>query len=82
MQCGTRRTKCLVKEIKERINSETGEVMGDNTEEIRENEAATVIFKTEPLVVEKFSEIPELGRFVLARKGKNIGAGVVLEVGT
>jgi len=30
-------------------------------------------------VVEKFSEIPELGRFILV-KGRNIGAGVVLEV--
>ena len=80
MKCGTKRTKCLVKDIKERINSETGEVMGENTNEIGEHEAATVVFNTEPLVIEKFSEIPELGRFVLARRGKNIGAGVVLEV--
>jgi translation elongation factor EF-1alpha len=29
-------------------------------------------------VVEKFSEIPELGRFILVRD-RNIGAGVVLE---
>jgi len=28
-------------------------------------------------VVEKFSEMPELGRFVLVRN-KNIGAGIVL----
>jgi len=80
MKCGTKRTRCLVREIKERINSETGEVMEKNTEEIGKNEAATIVFNTEPLVVEKFSEIPELGRFILARKGKNIGAGVVLEV--
>ena len=80
MKCGTKRTKCQVKEIKERINSETGEVMGEDAKEIGENEAATIIFASEPVVVEKFSEIPELGRFVLVRKGKNIGAGVVLEV--
>ena len=67
-------------DIKEKINSETGEVMLENTSEIGEHEAATVIFNTEPMVIEKFSEIPELGRFVLARHGKNIGAGVVLEV--
>jgi translation elongation factor EF-1alpha len=29
-------------------------------------------------VVEKFAEIPELGRFVLVKANKNIGAGVVL----
>ena len=79
MKCGAIRTKCLVSEIKERINSETGEVMEKNTEEIGENEAATVVLKTEPLVVEKFSEIPELGRFILARNVRNIGAGIVLE---
>jgi translation elongation factor EF-1alpha len=28
--------------------------------------------------VEKFAEIPELGRFVLVKNGRNIGAGVVL----
>jgi elongation factor 1-alpha len=80
MKCGTKRVKCVVREIKERINSETGEVMEKNMKQIEENEAATIVFRTEPLVVEKFSEIPELGRFILARNKKNIGAGVVLEV--
>ncbi len=79
INCGAKRARCQVKEIKERINSETGEVMGKNSGEIGANEAATIIFATEPLVLEKFSEIPELGRFVIARKNKNVGAGVVLE---
>jgi len=82
MKCGTKKTRCVVNEIKERINSETGEVVEKNTQEIGENEAATIVFKTEPLVVEKFSEIPELGRFVLTSRGKNIGAGVVLDIET
>ena len=79
IKCGTGRTRCLVEEIKERISSETGKVLGGNTQKIGSNEAATIIFWTEPLVVENFSEIPELGRFVVAREGRNIGAGVVLE---
>jgi small GTP-binding protein len=77
LRCGTRRVKCEIKEIRERINSQTGEVVEKQPAEITENEAATIIFATEPLVVEKFSEIPELGRFILV-KDKNIGAGVVL----
>jgi elongation factor 1-alpha len=80
INCGAKRARCQVEEIKERINSETGEVMGKNSGEIGANEAATIIFATEPLVLEKFSEIPELGRFVIARKNKNVGAGVVLEI--
>ncbi|MCL0057496.1 GTP-binding protein [Dehalococcoidales bacterium] len=79
LKCGTRKARCLVWEIKDRINSETGEVTGKGVESIMANEAARVVFKTEPMVMEKFSKIPELGRFILARKGKNIGAGVVLE---
>jgi translation elongation factor EF-1alpha len=80
LRCGTRRAKCKIKEIKEKINSETGEVVERYPAEISENEAAIILFAAEPLVVEKFSEIPELGRFVLV-KDRNIGAGVVLETG-
>ncbi len=78
LRCATRRVSCEIKEIREKINSETGEVMEKYPAVINENEAAIILFATEPLVVEKFSEIPELGRFVLA-KDRNIAAGVVLE---
>lgn len=79
MKCGAMRVKCVVSEIRERINSETGEVMAKDTGEIGKDEAATIIFESQPIVVERFSEIPELGRFILARNEKNIGAGIVLE---
>jgi translation elongation factor EF-1alpha len=78
LRCGTRRVSSVIKEIRDKINSETGEVMDRYPNYMSQHEAATIVFATEPLVVEKFSEIPELGRFVLVR-GKNIGAGVVLE---
>jgi small GTP-binding protein len=80
LRCGTARVGCEIKEIREKINSETGEVVERQPAEINENDAATIVFATEPLVVERFSEIPELGRFVLVKEG-NIGAGVVLETG-
>jgi len=80
LRCGTRRVTCEIKEIRERINSETGEVVERYPTVISENDAAVILFGTEPLVVENFSEIPELGRFVLV-KDRNIGAGVVLEAG-
>jgi len=79
IKCGTKRAKCRVQEISEKISSETGEVIGKNVAGFEKNEAATIIFRTEPLVVEEFSEIPELGRFVVAREGSNIGVGFVLE---
>ena len=48
-------------------------------EKIEAGDAAVILFETEPVVVERFSEIPPLGRFALVRNGRNIGAGVVLE---
>lgn len=78
IRCGTAKVTGEIKEIRERIDSETGAVLESNPEEITEHDAATIVFATEPLVVEKFAEIPELGRFVLVKANKNIGAGVVL----
>jgi len=78
LRCATRWVKCRIQHIREKINSETGEVIENNPAEISENEAALIDFSCEPVVVEKFSEIPELGRFVLVRN-KNIGAGIALE---
>ena len=81
LKCGARRAACRVEMIREQISSETGEVISTSPEEIGLNQAATVVFRTEPMVVESFSEMPELGRFILARNGKNVGAGIVLEAG-
>lgn len=80
LRCGTARVGCELKEIYERINSETGEVLERYPGELGEHDAATIRFATEPLVVERFAEIPELGRFVLVKQGRSIGAGVVLDV--
>lgn len=80
LKCGTRKVRCRIEELREKIDSETGEVLMKSPDYISEHEAATVVFKTEPLVVERFARIPELGRFVLVRERKNIGAGIVLEV--
>jgi translation elongation factor EF-1alpha len=78
LRCGTARVRCAIKEIREKIDSQTGEVIAKLPETINEPEAATIIFASQPLVVEQFSKIPELGRFLLVRD-KNIAAGIVLE---
>ncbi|NAT10262.1 elongation factor 1-alpha [ANME-1 cluster archaeon AG-394-G06] len=78
IRCGTAKVSGEIKEIREKIDSETGAVLESNPEEINEHDAATIVFATEPLVVEEFAEIPELGRFVLVKANRNIGAGVVL----
>jgi len=75
----TASVEAKVLEIRERIDSESGEMLEQFPEEIEAGDAAVILFETEPVVVERFSEIPPLGRFALVRNGRNIGAGVVLE---
>ncbi|MCU4140411.1 MAG: Translation elongation factor EF-1alpha [Methanophagales archaeon] len=76
----TASVEAKVLEIRERIDSESGEMLEQFPEEIEAGDAAVILFETEPVVVERFSEIPPLGRFALVRNGRNIGAGVVLEI--
>jgi hypothetical protein len=38
-------------------------VIASNPGEIQEHDAATICFETEPVVVERFAEFPEFGRF-------------------
>lgn len=79
LRLGTKRVQAEVREIRDKIDSETGGVLEHHPDHISQNDAAVILFATaEPLVAEKFSEIPELGRFILVRD-KNIGAGIVLE---
>lgn len=82
IKCGAKRVKCQVEAIEKLMSSETGEVIATNPEVVGLNQAATVVFKTEPMVVERFLDMPSLGRFILARDGKNVGAGIVLEAGS
>ncbi len=78
LRCGTAKVHCRVEELREKIDSQTGEVIASNPGEIQEHDAATIRFETEPVVVERFAEFAEFGRFLLVKDGRNIGAGVVL----
>ncbi len=46
----------------------------------QESVGQIVLFPLEPLCVEKYSESPPLGRFVIEGKKGTTGAGLVLEV--
>ena len=78
LRCSTQRVNACVREIQGKISSETGRAIEKHLDVVKEYEAATIVFGVEPLVVEKFSDIPELGRFILVRD-KNIGVGIILE---
>ena len=48
---------------------------------IKQGEVAVVKFKPiKPMVIEKFQDFPQLGRFAMRDMGKTIGIGVVVDI--
>lgn len=70
-----------ITEIVAKIDPRTGKTVEEKPKFIKMGEAAIVKFKPiKPMVVEKFSEFPQLGRFAMRDMGKTVGIGVVVDV--
>lgn len=72
---------CRIVSIDAKLDPRTGKVVENNPSFIKMGDAAIVKFKPiKPLVIEKFSDFPQLGRFAMRDMGKTIGIGVVLDL--
>ncbi len=78
LRLATQEVECVAEKIETRMNSSTFEILGESSQQLLQNEAALVSFKTtKPIVLEKFTFIPELGRFVIEHNYNLQGAGIV-----
>jgi elongation factor 1-alpha len=72
---------CRIVEIVAKIDPRTGKELEKNPQFIKQGDIAIVKFKPiKPLVVEKYSDFPGLGRFAMRDMGKTVGVGQVIEV--
>ncbi|MEM1675963.1 MAG: translation elongation factor EF-1 subunit alpha [Desulfurococcaceae archaeon] len=72
---------CRITEIVSKIDPRTGQEVEKNPQFLKMGEAAIVKFKPiKPLVIEKYSEFPPLGRFAMRDMGKTIGIGIVTDI--
>jgi sulfate adenylyltransferase subunit 1 (EFTu-like GTPase family) len=79
-RCNTQDAPCRIAKISKRIDSSTSELLEENANALNESEVGEVIIETEqPVIVENFMEIPELGRFVLEWVGIIVAGGVVTD---
>ncbi len=77
----TAQIACTIIEILEKKDPKTGQTQQKNPDFIKTGDVAIVKIKPlKPVVVEKFSEFPPLGRFAIRDMGQTVAAGVVLEV--
>lgn len=70
-----------ITEIVGRLDPKTGQIAEKNPQFIKVGESAIMKFQPiKPMVVEKYSEIPQLGRFAMRDMGKTVGIGVIMDV--
>jgi len=68
-------------ELVKKLDPRTGATVEDHPSYLRQGEAAIVKLKPlKPVVVEKYSEFPPLGRFAIRDSGRTIAAGTVIDV--
>jgi elongation factor 1-alpha len=72
---------CRITEIIAKLDPRTGKEVEKNPQFLKQGDAAIVRFKPiKPLVIEKYSDFPALGRFAMRDMGKTIGIGQVIDV--
>ncbi len=68
-------------EIQKKLDPRTGATIEENPKFIKQGDAAIVKLRPiKPLIVEKYSDFPGLGRFAIRDMGRTVAAGVVLDV--
>jgi elongation factor 1-alpha len=81
IRCGTAEKKCKVTKILTEIDPVNLNVCSKNPELLGNEKVGEIEFSTlEPLSLEKHSDFPELGRFVIEGKKGTVAAGIVLDI--
>ncbi len=77
----TAQVACEFSELQKRLDPKTGQVAEENPPTLKTGDAAVVkITPRRPLVVEKYKEFPQLGRFAIRDMGQTVAAGVIVDV--
>lgn len=79
LKCATQEVTATIAEIKKRINSSTLEVIEQDAKELNNLEVGEMTITTsKPIVITKFSEIEELGRFVFIKNENIVAGGIII----
>ena len=81
IRCGTAEKKCKVTKILTEIDAVNLTTLSENPEMLdREAVGELELTALEPISVEKYSDFPELGRFVIEGKKGTVAAGIILGI--
>jgi translation elongation factor TU len=79
-RCVTQEIPCRIETIYKKFDPASMELIDKEATSIAGAEIAEVLIRLETeAVVDSFTDIPEMGRFILEREGKPIAGGIILE---
>ena len=77
----TAQVACQVIKIEKKLDSATGQTKEENPDFIKNGDAAIIRVKPmQPLVIEKFKDLPELSRFAVRDSGTTVAAGMCIDL--
>jgi len=79
LKLATEESEAVIEKMEKKINSSSLEEIKDDLNHLRETEVGVACIKTaKPLMIDTFSKIPELGRFVLIRNNDIAAGGIIV----
>lgn len=79
--CHTAHVAGKITELVKKLDPKTGAVMQENPDMLKPGDAAIIkVQPSQPIVVEKQSDFPELAKFAIRDMGKTIAAGIVIDL--
>jgi elongation factor 1-alpha len=77
----TAHVACKIVEILKKLDPKTGAILQEHPDMLKAGDAAIIrVQPTQPVVLEKQSDFPQLAKFAIRDMGKTIAAGVVIDL--
>lgn len=74
----TQHISCVIRKIKNRLNTGTLQLIEKNARELANTEVASITLESNSLIAfDRANKNPKLGRFVLIRDGNTVGGGMI-----
>lgn len=83
LHCHQAVVPCVITEIINSFDANTGEIISNSPDYVKNGQGATVRIKSlKPLVIEEVKNFPRLGRFAIRDMNLTVGVGMCIEVST
>ena len=77
----TAQVACRFDEITKKIDQRTNQVIQENPEFVKRGESMIAkLVPLKPLAIEKYKDIPQLGRFAVRDMGITVAVGIILDI--